>query len=1150
MQHAAFEELVSRTARKVRANAVGAGLGAAVLAGALSLGAGIACDMALSLPVPGRVLFSVLFWGLLLAVGLLLILWPMVRRLPVTRVASWIEKTIPDLHNRLISSLDLSESEEGRQANPVLLQRLLDETQERLADYRVQHVADPKPVHRLLAVAAVTLVVGAAFVALFQPRTTTAIARIFRPTAAILPPSWVQLQAVTGNVKVLKGEPLTVKARVLRGEPESLELRLRESDGAWVTYPMEAAEPDEFIFALGSVESSYEYQVLGPRTWTDVYQIRMMYRPVVESISGAIKLPAYTGIDDPQPVKEDATQIEALLGSVVQLSVKVRRDASRGEVRLLEGVRKEETEVLEHETVWIDDELPENVQQIGTWRWSPKRSHSGSRSHTFAADESVYGFTTKLNPLEIKPGETVIFYLWVDPNDPPEELSVGLWVKGKWFSAWSLFVWGPEPEKEQGKSKKRSQRVGPLPEAGRWTRMVVPIDKVRALKSMLERDQKGVVNGLKFERSGGKAFFDRVAIHTRTTVKTERIEFRQARTYPLREDQPGLWRSEVPIEDGYHQTDLRLTVDLENVLGYHCPRVKPILLKAIRDQAPTLIIDGPEDELVLGDPLPLPVTGQAFDDFGVDAVGYQVGTEPEVETLGEPQWVQTFEEPNRSRVIKYGLETRKSGLRRDTPIFYRLLARDRKGQVGATSVRQAELYAAEIPELAPLVTQAEELPGVHGEAVASLRALRQSVTDTQAGAWSGDEGHTKLALSAEQWVKWREAQDDRLSPEQAALAKQLAARLEARNESLSLLGSGLRRGGIFALHLDLALPYKSALFQILSIQAGSVMLGLPSQQPSHDDLRLRLAAIEELAEKQTSQLQRLHLQLAEFHRLDVAWKSSPWPPAELKLEAETLLTKGWGTYLLQELGIVQRHLATHRHWLEGLEQQLAKLVARREAAKPEESAILEREQEALDPKLLAELKLVSTLLKPFMTPEEKSAKLPGPWPPAAEGDEAATAQPLAARQQSLRSLFVSRREKLAEVMSVAGRVSEELRQILGPWEQVGPEQVERIKQILRADEVRLLLKVADLVLVELYPQFARGDRKKLRESTMADLQGEGKPKDGEGRDGTEGKQHLLPKDILRRLLEGETLKGPPAYQDLIDAYFRGLSQQSPEEAAR
>ncbi|MDP6357539.1 MAG: hypothetical protein QF473_20655, partial [Planctomycetota bacterium] len=258
MQRAALKELVSTTARKVRTNAVIAGVGTAALAGCLSLGTAIVCDMAISLPVPGRVIFSVVFWGLILAVGLLLILWPMVRSLPVTRVAAWIEKTIPDLHNRLISALDLSEVSDAPRVNPAFLQRLLEETGERLSGFRVQQVADPRPVRRLLVLTAIIFVIGAAFVALFQPRTTTAIARIFHPTAAILPPSWVQLQAVTGNVKALKGEPLAVKARVLRGETESLELRLRETGGRWVTYPMEAAGTDEFTFTLGSVESSYD----------------------------------------------------------------------------------------------------------------------------------------------------------------------------------------------------------------------------------------------------------------------------------------------------------------------------------------------------------------------------------------------------------------------------------------------------------------------------------------------------------------------------------------------------------------------------------------------------------------------------------------------------------------------------------------------------------------------------------------------------------------------------------------------------------------------------------------------------------------------------------------------------------------------------
>ena len=1151
MQHSVFQEIVDRTARKVRTDAVTAGLGVLVLAGVLSLGVAIICDMAISLPVSGRVFFAVLFWGLLVAVGILLVIWPMARSLPAMRVAAWIEKTIPNLHNRLISTLDLAKEPDPGRVNQAFLQRLVEETSAHLAGFRVEQVADPRPVRRLLAAAAGAFIVGAALVAAFQPRTTIAIARIFHPTAAILPPSWIQLQAVTGNIKVLKGDPLTVKARVLRGKPESLELRLRESGGQWVTYPMETAGSDEFAFTLGSVESSYEYQVLGPRTWTDMHHIQMLYRPVVESIAASVKLPAYTKIAAPQPVKEDAPQIEALLGSVVQLSVKVRRDASRGEVQLLEGVKKEESETLEQETIWFDDELPENVQPIGEWRWSPKISHSGLRSHTFNVDESVYGFTTKLNPLEIKPGESIIFYLRIDPEDPPTELSVGLWAKGKWFSAWSQFVWGPKPKEDQQKTKKRRYYVGPLPEPGRWTRMQVPINRPGPLQRMLERDQKAVVNGLKFERNGGNAFFDRIAIHTRTKVTTERIEFHQVNAYPLRQTQPGLWQCEVPVKEGRQSADLRLIVDLENALGHHNARVKPILLKPISDKAPTLIIDGPKDELVLANALPIPIAGQAFDDFGVAAIGFQVGTEPEEEALGEPQWVQTFDQPERARAIKYALKTHRSGLRRDTPIFYRLLARDHKGQVEATSLRQVELYAAELPELAPLVDQAAELPAAHRQVVAALGTLRQSVTDGQAKTWSKGAGHAGIALAAEQWEQWGKAHKDEFSAEQTASVKQLAEKLFARNEGTRVLDSTLRRGGIFAIHLDLALPFKSALFRIISLQLDALMLELPSQHPSHRDIRLRLAAMEELAGQQTPQFQRLLVQLSEFHRLDAAWEASPWPPDDLKQKAETLLTKAWGVYLLQEIGMVQRHLATHRPRVERAEQQLAKLIARAETATPEQAAALQREHEALLPPPRQELEQISNLLRPFMTPEERLVKLPGPRPPSAEDGEAAADESLAQHQQALRGLFASRREELLHVMLVTDRLGAELHEILDSWDQVGPEQVERIKQILRSDDVRLLLKVADLVLVDLYPQFAqKKDREKLRESTMADLEGKGKagPADGRGKDG-KGKQRLLPKDILRRLLEGETLKGPPAYQELINAYFKGLGQQSAEEAA-
>ena len=133
----------------------------------------------------------------------------------------------------------------------------------------------------------------------------------------------------------------------------------------------------------------------------------------------------------------------------------------------------------------------------------------------------------------------------------------------------------------------------------------------------------------------------------------------------------------------------------------------------------------------------------------------------------------------------------------------------------------------------------------------------------------------------------------------------------------------------------------------------------------------------------------------------MSW-TTPWPPAHLEQEAETLLTKGWAVYLLQEIGMVQRHLTTHRRRLEVLEQQLAKLLARAKDVTPDQTADLEREHEAIDPKLLEGLGKVSALLRPFMSPEERSIKLPAPWPPSTAGS---TGAPCTYR--SLPLLFIS-----------------------------------------------------------------------------------------------------------------------------------------------
>ena len=337
-----LERLVGETRRRLRRNAVLTGATVVVAAAVGWLVIAAVLDLLAPLPVPLRVVLGGVFWLLLVGLLLATVAWPALQPLGLDRVAYRIERTVPRMHNRLITVLDVRRRAAGVApgaapapapgSDDAFVERLIEQTRTRLEGYQIEHVASRRPLrYGAISATVAMVVVVVLLVALGEPM-VTAVARILRPTAAIAPVSWVKLVATSGDVKVLQGEPVTIRAAVEHGRVEHLLCVLMPTDGKSVSYPMEGDSTNGFTLALSEVGQSYQYQIRGGRTWTATHRVTMVRRPVVEELGAVIRLPDYMKIADTQPVDEHAETIAAPRGAHLELHVKVEGDAQRGEI--------------------------------------------------------------------------------------------------------------------------------------------------------------------------------------------------------------------------------------------------------------------------------------------------------------------------------------------------------------------------------------------------------------------------------------------------------------------------------------------------------------------------------------------------------------------------------------------------------------------------------------------------------------------------------------------------------------------------------------------------------------------------------------------------------------------------------------------------
>jgi hypothetical protein len=155
------------------------------------------------------------------------------------------------------------------------------------------------------------------------------------------------------------------------------------------------------------------------------------------------------------------------------------------------------------ETVWIDDEFPPGAQPNGeSWQWVSAPGApvlSGAKSHTLnTAGNQEQHFFTGAKPLLFTERDRLFTYVFIDSNDPPKEIMLQ-WHQDNWDHR---AFWGADDIQFGARDQPSRQPMGPLPKAGQWARLEVPVAKVGL-------DPASGIDGWSFDQEGGKVYWDK-----------------------------------------------------------------------------------------------------------------------------------------------------------------------------------------------------------------------------------------------------------------------------------------------------------------------------------------------------------------------------------------------------------------------------------------------------------------------------------------------------------------------------------------------------------------------------------------------------------------------------------------------------------------
>lgn len=945
-------QLVTETTRRLHRNALVTGSAWVELSTVGWLLAAVVIDLILPMPVWARLIMWTGFWAMLITSLSLGLIWPMVRSPTADQVAIRIERAVGGMHNRLLTILDLHNNGHDRSRfNLAFVDRLINQARQKLTGYKLEQVADPRPMRRSLAGVVTTLLILLALSVVFWDRVPTAVARVMMPTANIPPATYLQLSP-PGDLEVLHGESLTIPVEIARGSADEARLHYRTDGGQWVRYPMNRDESGAFTFSLSAVTENADYFISAGSTWTPTHRVRVVPRPVIEEFEPIVHLPDYMGLPEPRPVEPRDHVITAPQGSTIEVATTVSGEATRGEVVLLQPQTITRTRQVEEEKVWFEDELPADAVPSGRWRWSTARVHSGIRAHTFGWDGEAYGMETRLNPLHVPTNAAFFVYTFIDPRDQPDRITITLTTEEHELQ----LTWGEPADDADAYGH---LHPGDLPPAGQWTRLEVPMESL----PRATRVGGGRFVGITFAARDGRAFFDRPGSLRHRTESREVTTYEEIGAHALSFDNDrDRWVGRFPLE-----ADRHFTVRLFNSLNQQSASVRPLRAVATEDSPPRIIVDRPARDVSLLEPQAVPLAVRAVDDYGIASIGVAFG--PAEDELGETLPLGTFTDPRQSRSVTSIIGADR--LSEDHALHYRFEATDRKGQSAVSETyrvtivpedqpRNAEDEPADRPtmldDMLDALSDLIESPFDLAEALAELaeslpESVRDRLPDTDGENLLNPDG---TPMSEQEIRELFEELYAELDEQQRQQLRDFDAQLQQRQQEMQQVADQLREAAEQAAESPLSLDGEAESLQMAAEDMQQMAEQTRSQTASEGDPAdlEQFAQSQNIAEAQQDELEQLR---ENVEQLDEARDMAQQDAESAQAQTQATRARMQAQRASQSLSSLDGNLQQQQGRLENLSSEQRELGEQTSAADDAELDDLAEQQADLDERAAEQL---------------------------------------------------------------------------------------------------------------------------------------------------------------------------------------------------
>ncbi len=276
-------------------------------------------------PISLFVLFELILFGVT-------VIWPLRRPISNRQIALYIEEHHPDLENRIVTAVSLSEQPQDENT-AWMVEKFFQESEQFTHRFTFAELLNQNLLVKLLLVTGGCFVVSLMIIFAFMNVWMPGLKSVFHEERIVLQPTRNIVEP--GDVRVRKGDRQIILFETDR-PGKQVSMQWKTADSVWTTEEMQQSTTENAYFhTFDNIQNEIRYQVISGLYQSKKYTITVWEPPHVTSIDVIYHYPEYIG-REPKQIS-NAGDLTVLEGTRIEFEVQVKKPVRQAEIHLDNG---------------------------------------------------------------------------------------------------------------------------------------------------------------------------------------------------------------------------------------------------------------------------------------------------------------------------------------------------------------------------------------------------------------------------------------------------------------------------------------------------------------------------------------------------------------------------------------------------------------------------------------------------------------------------------------------------------------------------------------------------------------------------------------------------------------------------------------------